>query len=292
MVFGLVVPDTFLTTTNAKLVLSNTAVTGIVALGLVLPLAAGVYDLSIGGTLGIAGILCAYLQAESGWSVGTSVVAAILAGTLIGVVNALLVVRFHIDSFIATLGMGSVLGGGVLWISEGQQIVGLGPSFQRLGRAELFGVPYPVYYLLLLTLVLWYLLEHMPAGRYIHATGGNKESARLAGVRTDRYVAATLVACATIAAVAGVVATARIGVGSIDIGPKYVLPAFAAAFFGATQFKGGRFNVWGAWAAVIVLGAGVAGLELVQAGFWATDVFNGAVLVVAVGLSVRQRRRA
>lgn len=292
VIFGILVPQAFLTPTNLKLVLSATAVTGLVALGLVLALAGGVYDMSIGGSLGFAGIVCTFLQAYAGWSIPLSIVAGVAAGVLVGVVNAFLVVRLRIDSFIATLGTGSILGGLVLLVSGGQQITGLDPAFQSFGRTEFLGLPLPVFYLLLLALLLWYVMSHRPAGRYLYATGGGRESARLAGVRTDRYVAGALIACATIAAFAGVVAVSRIGVGAIDIGPKYVLPAFAAAFFGSTQFARGRFNVWGTWLAVVVLGAGVSGLELVQAGSWATDVFNGVVLILAVALAVGERRRS
>src|SRR4029077_15185349 len=113
-----------------------------------------------------------------------------------------------------------------------------------------------------------------------YATGGNIEAARLAGVRVAAVVICSLIACATIAAFAGLLVSANLGVGDPTIGPAYLLPAFSAAFLGSTQFRGGRFNVWGTVIAVYVLAAGVKGLQLAGAPVWIPNLFDGAALVI------------
>jgi ribose transport system permease protein len=285
VVFSIWVPETFLTDTTLKTLLSQQAVTAIIALGLVVPLAAGVYDLSIGYAAGAAAVSLAWLMVEQDQGTIPSVAFAIGVGVLIGLLNGVLVAKVRINSFIATLAMGSILSAFITYLTNNQQIIGLRSDFIDLANTQIFGVTLPVVYMLVLAVVLWYILEHTPIGRYVYATGGNAEAARLAGVRTTRYIFAALVASGTIASLAGIIVTARIGAGAPSVGPPYLLPAFAAAFLGSTQFKQGRPNVWGTVVAVYVLATGVKGLQLAGAPFWLPDLFNGVALLLAVGLA-------
>jgi ribose transport system permease protein len=285
VVFSLWVPDTFLQWDTWKALLDSQAVTAILAVGLVLSLSAGAFDLAIGAELGFGAIFVAWLLVDKGFGLVPAIVLTLLAGALIGVFNGLLVVRVRIDSFIATLGVSSILLALISWVSSSQQIVGLGSSFEKLGNTEIFGLTLPVYLMVGIGLVVWYVLERTPIGRRVYATGGNLEAARLAGVRVAAVVICSLVACATIAAFAGMLVSANLGTGDPTIGPAYLLPAFSAAFLGSTQFRGGRFNVWGTIVAVYVLATGVKGLQLAGAPIWIPDLFNGVALLLAVGLA-------
>jgi ribose transport system permease protein len=138
---------------------------------------------------------------------------------------------------------------------------------------------------------MWYVMEYRQIGRYLYATGSNADAARLAGVRTNRLVAISLLVSATVATLAGVLFVMRIGATSVDAGDPYLLPAFAAAFLGATQFKEGNVNVIGTVVAVYVLATGVQGLELAGAPFWVDGLFNGVALIIAVSLAVRSGRQ-
>ncbi len=289
IVFSIWVPETFLTSTTLKSVLAQESVTAIVAIGLVLPLAAGLYDLSIGYMLGTAQITVAWMMGIQGQSPWLSIAFALAVGLGVGVLNGFLVVKVKINSFIATLAVGSGLAAVISLLSGDTQIIGLDQSFQRLGTNQFLGLSWPSYYLLALAIVLWYVTEQTPIGRYLFATGGNPEAARLAGVRTNRVMWGALIGCATIAAFAGIVATARVGAGAPGAGPPYLIPAFAAVFVGATQFKG-RPNVWGTVLAVYVLATGVKGLQLAGAPVWLPDLFNCIALLLAVGLSASQGR--
>lgn len=285
IVFSIWVPDTFLQWNTWKALFDAQAVTAILAVGLVIALSAGTFDLAIGTELGLGAIFVSWLLVDKGVPLVPAFILTIIAGGVIGLANGLLVTKVRIDSFIATLGMSSVLLALIAWISNSQQILGVGASFEKLGTTEIFGLTLPVYLMLVVGLVVWYVLERTPLGRRVYATGGNVEAARLAGVRVAAVAIGSLVACGAIAAFAGMLETANLGTGDPTIGPAYLLPAFSAAFLGSTQFRGGRFNVWGTIVAVYVLATGVKGLQLAGAPIWIPDLFNGAALLVAVGLA-------
>jgi ribose transport system permease protein len=286
--FALWVPDTFLRWDTFRTLVDAQSITAIVAVGLVVPLAAGLFNLAVGTEVGMGAILAAWLLSKQGVPILPAIVLTLLGGALIGTLSGLLIVRARIDSFIATLGVSSILLALISWISGSQQILDLGTSFQNLGSGQLLGITYPVYMMLALGLVVAYVLERTPAGRRVHATGGNLEAARLAGVRTSRVIILSTMACGAIAALAGLLVSSRLGTGDPTIGPGYLLPAFAAAFLGSTQFRGGRYNVAGTILAVFVLGVGVKGLQLAGAPVWIPDLFNGAALLIAVGMAKYQ----
>jgi ribose transport system permease protein len=289
VLFALWVPDTFLTAGVWRSLLANSALTALVAIAVTIPLAAGTFNLAVGTEVGMAAIVSAWLLESFHLGVVLTLVLTLLAGGAIGGVSGALIVRARIDSFIATLGMSSVLLALVAWISGGQQILNLPGSFQSLATNELLGLAYPVWIMLAVGLVVWYVLQRTPTGRRVYATGGNVSAARLAGVRTSRVIVLSLVSCGAIAALTGLLTSAQLAVGDPTVGPGFLLPAYAAAFLGSTQFHGGRYNVWGAVIAVLVLAVGVKGLQLAGAPVWIPDLFNGVALLLAVGLSKYQR---
>jgi ribose transport system permease protein len=293
LVFGVWLPDTFLTADTARGIASDQAITGILALAALMPLMAGGFDLSVAQNLGVSAVVCSALMAKAGVAVVPAVLITVGMGAAIGMINGFFVARVGVNSFIATLGMTSALVA-VSQMVSGQQFVGPVPeSFQPIATDEIAGLPLLAVYLVVACLVLWWVLEHTPLGRRLAATGANEEAARLAGVRTRRLVFGSFVASGALSGLAGVLLAAKIG--SVDplVGPSYLLPAFAACFLGMTQLKPGRFNVWGTFVALYLLATGVKGLQLAGGQLWITDLFNGVALVGAVSLAVAgQRRRA
>jgi ribose transport system permease protein len=259
---------------------------------LVIPVAAGAFDLAIGTEVGLGGILVAWFLSSRGLPIVPSIVLTILAGALIGLGSGLLITKARITTFIATLGVSSVLAAMITWVSGGQQILNLGRGFQSIATGTIGWFTYPVYIMLVVALVAWYVLERTPVGRYVYATGGNPDAAKLAGVNTSRVIIGALVACGAISAAAGVMLSSSLGTGDPTTGPAYLLPAFSAVFLGSTQFRGGRFNVWGTVVAVFVLATGVKGLQLAGAPVWIPELFNGAALLLAVGLANFERSGA
>lgn len=294
VIFAIWIPDTFLTTVTVKNILETQALTAILALGLLFPLAAGVFDLSVAQNIGFSAMVAGYFMVNQHQSVALSVLITAAFGLVIGCVNGLLVAFVGVDSFIATLAMQSLLLAGAQLIGNGQYIGPFPSSIRAFASRSVFGVPIVAVYLLLLAIIAWYALEHTPMGRRFYATGANADAARLAGIRTRRYVFWSFVICATLAALAGVLLAGTLNSVSETTGPQYLLPAFAGAFLGATQLKPGRFNVWGTLLAIYLLGTGVTGLQLAGGQVWLTNLFNGAALIIAVSAAViasRIRRR-
>jgi ribose transport system permease protein len=286
--FGIWVPDEFLTTSTLHSVAAQQAVTGMVGLAILIPLAAGLYDLSVGATANVCGILTVVLMNDHHYSVATAIIAALVVGAVIGCINAFIVVTLRVNSFIATLGMSSILAATQVIVSKNSQpIPPLSTSWNNLTQTTVFGFQIVVLYLLILAVVLWWLTAHTPVGRYLYAIGGNTEAARLSGVRVERHTAMALVLSATIAAFAGVMFSSLNG-PSLNFGGTLLLPAFAAAFLGSTQLTPGRFNVWGTLLAIYVLATGVQGLQLVSGASWLSDMFNGVALIIAVALSIQR----
>jgi ribose transport system permease protein len=307
-VFSGLKPQTFPTADNFTAIAGTYALTLMLALSVVLPLAVGEFDLSVAATFGLCHVLTAGLVLESGQSIFVAAGVALAAGAAIGLVNGLLVVRFKVSSFVATLGTMTILGGVTQGYAPGGQIlaephaVGGGHTavyafpawFLNLGEGELLGIAGPFWVALALVVVLWFVLDRTTTGRRLTATGGNREAAHLSGVNTDRTVLLTFVACGLLAAVAGVVATAQLGRGLTTIADSYLLPAYAGAFLGATTVRPGRFNAWGTLVGVYLVAICVAGLQQLGVQDWVQSVFNGGALIVAVvasGFLARLLRR-
>jgi ribose transport system permease protein len=151
-----------------------------------------------------------------------------------------------------------------------------------------FGQERYVYMFFALAIVIWFVFEHTPVGRYMFATGGNPEAARLAGIKTDRLIWRSLIVSALIASFVGVVQSWKVGIATATFGPGLLFPAIAAVFFGASQLKG-RANVWGTVIALYCLAWGIKGLQLLFEGstIWVEPLFQGVALLAAVSLAAR-----
>jgi ribose transport system permease protein len=202
----------------------------------------------------------------------------------------LFVVVIGLESFVVTLGTGTLLTGLGLAINN-LSISGISQSLVNASRDQLLGLQLGFYYGLILVVVCWYVFSYTPLGRYLYFVGVGREVARLAGVRVNLIRAGAFVVSSTFAAFGGVVLAGLLGASDPNTGASYALPAFAAAFLGATAIVPGRFNPWGAFAAVYFLVTGITGLELVGLSGWVEQVFYGAALVVAVTFSRLSGRR-
>ena len=296
VVFGLLTPDAYLTTVTVQLIFSEGAVTCILALAFLIPLIAGAYDLAIGALMSFSVAIGVYLQVHTSLPPATGALLSVLACGAVGAVSGFVIVRLKVNSFIATLGVSQVLLAAVLLISENRQIVATFPSsWSDLGIGRVAGIPLVDVYLLALAAGLWFVLEHTRIGRYLFATGGNAEAARLSGVPTDRLLWGSLVASGAVAGLAGVVYNMRVGQFDSSVGPGYLFPAIAAVFLGASQLSQ-RPNVWGTLIAYFALAFGIQGLALTSttAAVWSEPLFQGVALIVAVALTTIpaiQRRR-
>lgn len=291
--FSLLLPRTFPTEFNIRSILGTQSVIALLALAVMVPLAAGQYDLSVGFVLGITEMLTIGLQVDQHLPWPLAVVLALTAGGLIGLINGLLVTVARIDSFIATLASGTFAFGITNWYSNGQQLAGMLPaSFTGIANVSFAGyVPLPAVIVALIAAGLYLVLEYLPVGRRLYALGANPRMAELVGIPARRYTIASFAASGVLAGIAGMILGAQLQAGQPDIGSSYLLPAFVGALLGATSFTPGRVNVPGTLVSVLLLAVGIAGLQQLGAQFFVQYLFNGATLALAVGLAGFAARR-
>jgi ribose transport system permease protein len=283
-------PQLFPTLATLHSVAAEQAISAMLAIAVLIPLAGGAYDLSVGAVANLSTVVVASLQSNHGWPMWPAIVVAILTACAVGVLNALVVVRLRVNSFIATLGMATIVGAVQTIVSGDVQILPpTSAAWNNLTQRQVFGFQIVFLYLIVIAVVAWWALDHTPGGRYIHAIGGNFEAARLSGINVGRWTATSLIVSGTLSGVAGVMYASLSG-PSLTYGQSLLLPAFAAVFLGSTQIKPGRFNVWGTMLAIYVLATGVKGLQLVTGVQWLSDMFNGVALILAVAFAVSRQR--
>jgi ribose transport system permease protein len=284
--FGALRPDTFLTWSNFSSIFGSEAVLVIVTLGLIIPLTAGDFDLSIAQTLTFVSMLTAILSARLGVPIGYIVLIALAAGAVVGLINGAITLYFRVHSLIVTLGVGTFLHGVTLWMSDSQTISGVARVLmQYVIIQRLFGIPVSFYYAIALAALVWYVLSYTAFGQQLLFTGRGREVGRLTGVAVGRVRMTAFVASGMMGAVAGVLYTGTTGSANPTSGTTLLLPAFAAAFLGATCIKPGRFNAWGSVIAVYFLVTGINGLSVLGFRTFVHDLFYGGALVVAVMVS-------
>jgi ribose transport system permease protein len=292
VVFSLVLPSTFPTAFTFRTLMENQSVVALVSLAVMVPLITGQFDLSVGYMITLTNVLVIGLQVNSHLPWGAALLVVLVVGAFVGLVNGFLVTVVGINAFIATLGTGTVLYGLAEWYTGGSQIAG-NLSHGFVGLAHTVGpIPAPAIYVVVVAAILWLFTEHMPRGRLFYVTGANLRAAELVGIRTRRVIWIAFIASAVLSCIAGLVLSSELAVGNSEVGPEYLLQAYAAAFLGATSIRPGRFNVWGTIVAVLILAVAVEGLQQLGASFYVESLFDGGILVIAVALSVFAARRA
>jgi ribose transport system permease protein len=296
IVFGIWTPRLFLSVSTVHSIASAQAVTGMLGIAVLIPLVGGTFDLSVGATVNFSAVLAASLQVDQHLGMWPAILAAIASAIVIGAVNGFMVVVLKINSFIATLGMATVITAvQQIVTNEAQPPPPTSPTWTALSQRDVGGFQIIVLYMLVIVILAWWLLDHTAVGRYLYAIGGNSEASRLSGVRVGKWRWISLILSGGISGIAGVLYSSQNG-PSLTFGSALLLPAFAAAFLGSTQLFPGRFNVWGLFIAVFVLATGVQGLQFVTGVQWLSDMFNGIALLAAVGFAasrqgLRPRRR-
>jgi ribose transport system permease protein len=291
-VFGAIRPTTFLSPQNFSSLLGSQATLVVLTLGLLLPLTTGDYDLSIAGMLGLSAMLIAVLNVRYHWPVQYAIVVALGVGALVGVVNSFVAIGFNIDTLIVTLGMGTLLNGVTLWVSNSATISGVSEALvNAVVGGTLLGIPLEFYYGLAVCIGVWYLFQYTSVGRRMLFVGRGRQVARLSGINVDRIRFGTLIASGVLAALAGILYVGTSSAANPGAGDPLLLPAFAAAFLGATSVVPGRFNPWGTIIAVYFLTTGITGLSLLGISSFVQNLFYGGALILAVLLAQLVRRR-
>ncbi|MEW2915994.1 ABC transporter permease [Ruegeria sp. ANG10] len=292
ILFSILLPNTFPTLLNLRAIISDKAIIALLSLGAMIPMAAGRIDLTVGYGIVLWHILAISLQTIYGipWPIAVAIVLSL--GLLTGFLNGLLVEVAKIDSFIATLGTGTVLYALALWHTGGRQMVGALPdSFYAINGTFVFGLPITGFYVLAITVAMWLILEYTPIGRYLYAIGANQRAAQLNGIPTRKFVIGAFMSSGLITAFAGVLLASKLRIGQASVGLEFLLPALVGAFLGSTTIKPGRVNVWGTVVGVAILAVGISGIQQFGGSFWVEPMFNGVTLLIAIGIAGYAQRR-
>ncbi|MFJ2261589.1 ABC transporter permease [Streptomyces sp. NPDC087844] len=293
VVFTVLRPDTFATGANFRSIAISQSVLAVAALALMLPLVGGRFDVSVGANLGLCSIVCAALMSRAGLPLPVAVLGTLLVGGLIGALNGAVVAYLGVNSIIATLGVGTVIGGAVTAYTQGVPISsGLSPALATISTRLVAQLPVLFVIMLVLAVVTWFLLTQTPFGRHLTAVGSNAAASRLTGLRVNRLVLLSFVGSGVLAGIAGVLQVGAQGNGDPTIGGlPFILPALAAVFLGATTWHPGTYNVPGTILGLFFLGTAISGLSLLGVQPWVTDVFNGGAVVLAIVFSAQLKRR-
>jgi ribose transport system permease protein len=292
ILFSILLPNTFPTMLNLRAIISDKAIIALLSLGAMIPMAAGRIDLTVGYGIVLWHILAISLQTIYGLPWPFAVLIVLSLGLFTGFLNGLLVEVAQIDSFIATLGTGTVLYALALWHTGGRQMVGVLPDgFLALNGTFVFGLPITGFYLLVITVVMWIVLEYTPIGRYLYAIGANQKAAQLNGIPTHKFVVGAFMSSGFLTALAGVILASKLRIGQASVGLEFLLPALVGAFLGSTTIKPGRVNVWGTIIGVAILAIGISGIQQFGGSFWVEPMFNGLTLLIAIGIAGYAQRR-
>ncbi len=292
VLFSILLPNTFPTILNLRSILSDKAIIALLSLAAMIPMVAGRIDLTVGYGIVLWHILAISLQTQFGlpWPVAVAIVLAL--GIITGALNGLLVEVARIDSFIATLGTGTILYALALWHTGGRQMVGTLPdAFLAINGTFVLGLPITAFYVLAITLILWVVLDYTPIGRYLYAIGANQRAAELNGIPTRKFVIGAFVSSGALTALAGVLLASKLRIGQASVGLEFLLPALVGAFLGSTTIKPGRVNVWGTIVGVMILAVGISGIQQFGGSFWVEPMFNGTTLLIAIGIAGYAQRK-
>jgi erythritol transport system permease protein len=295
--FTLSMPS-FLHAANLSILSKHVAISAILAIGMTFVILTGGIDLSVGSTAGLCGMVAGYvLTRGSGHSTVLAVLVAFAVCFIVGIVNGWLVSKVSVAPFIATLGTLYIARGAALLLSNGKTFPNLGgnqatgfTSFPALGQSSLFGLPTPVWIMLVLFALAAFVARKTPFGRHVYAVGGNERAARLAGINVPRVKLLTYIFSAFCAAIVGMIIASQLEAAHPATGETFELNAIAAVVLGGTSLMGGRGSVTGSLIGAFVIGVLADGLVMLGVSEFWQIVIKGVVIVLAVAVDQLQTR--
>ena len=292
--------DAFFTVKNLENILQQVSINLCLSIGLTLVILTGGIDLSVGSMLAISGMVMASFIKNGVGLPGTNmlvqftffgaVIAGLLTGLSAGLFNGFMITRFRVPPFVATLGMLSICRGLTKLWTRGEPITDLGPGFEFVGSAAVFGIGVVVWIPILLIVVFTVLTLKCRFGRHLYAVGGNEQAAALSGLRVDRIKLWAYGLCGLLAAVAGLILTARLNSATVVAGETYELEAIAAVVIGGTSLSGGRGSILGTVLGALIIGTLANGLVLMGVQQELQLVVKGGVILLAVAFDKMHSR--
>lgn len=297
----------FFTVNNAMTIALQVTSIALLGIGATCVIITGGIDLSVGSVLALSGVVAALAVKELGMPVPVGMLLGIFTGSLCGLINGLLVTRFKLPPFIATLGMMLIARGVALQITGARAVSGLGESFGELGNGALFkivtigddgfpnvafpGIPYPVILMIVIAVAVSFMLNRSVLGRHIYAVGSNAEAARLSGVNVARVTNFTYILSGTLAGLTGCVLMSRLVTAQPNEGVMYELDAIASAVIGGTSLIGGVGTISGTFIGAFVIGILRNGLNMNGVSAFTQQIIIGLVILGTVWIDQLRNRR-
>jgi len=278
----------FLKVDNILNLLTQVSINGYLAIGMTCVILIGGIDLSVGSIVGLTGIVSAIMAKSGNYLFIVIVLAALLTGAVCGLINGIIISRFKVAPFIATLAMMSIARGITFIVSDGRPITGLSSSFKFLGSGKILQIPVPVTILFLVFILFQIILYHTKVGRHMYAVGGNEIAANISGINVKKVKVLTYLICGLFSGLAGIMLTARVTSGLPQAGQSYELDAIAAVIVGGTSMSGGKGKLWGTLIGVLLVGVLNNGLDLVNVSSYYQLVLKGLIIMCAVALDSKK----
>jgi len=288
IVFAIAIPSKFIEGYTLRAVVNSYSITGLAAMAVLMPMASGTFDASIGGNISLSGVICASLLIHTSLSIPVIILVTLASGLALGLLNSFIVVVLGISSLIGTLATWLIADALSVAISDNTTLYSArteGAFSHYLSNANIDGFAIPIVFLVGIALIMGLGLSRTVGGRYVYAVGFNLRASKISGIRVKSIQTASLLSSGLVGSFAGIILAAHVSSATPGIGDSYLLPAFAAVFVGATQFTKKRFSASGTLLAVFMLGTGEYGLLAAGAPQWTPNVFQGLALVAAIGMT-------
>jgi len=288
-ILALISPN-FLTITNIRNVMKQSSINALLAAGMTIVIISGGIDLSVGSVLAFSAASVA-VSIRAGIPEVPSIIIGLLAGTVLGVFNGVVIAKGRIPAFIATLGMMTIARGLALIITQAESFPVTSPFFMTIGAERFLGIPYAMIIVIVFYALLHYILNNSKFGRYVYCIGGNEEAARLSGINVDKYKILFYAISGFFAAVAGLVMIGRLASAPPTVANKAELDAIAAVIIGGTSFSGGMGSVVGTIIGAFIMGFLRNGFNLLDVSTFWQMVFIGLVIIVSVWIDNLRHKR-
>lgn len=282
--------DSFFDSKNILTVLRQICINALLAFGMTFVLIIGGIDLTVGSVVGASGVACVMLM-EAGVGMVPAIFLALLLGAIIGLLNGTIIATTGMPAFIVTLSMQGVIRGLAYIITDGRSVASSNKVFTSMGNGYLFGIPNPIYIMIIVMLIVSIILYKTKFGRRMYAVGGNPVAARFSGIKIKSLTIKVYVISSVLAALAGIILASRMFSGQPTAGQGYESDAIAAAVLGGTSFTGGIGTIGGTLIGALVIGVLSNGLNLLHISSYIQMIIKGIVIILAVGFDIIKNRK-
>lgn len=290
VIFAFLRPDAFLSVTNIRNIFEQSSSLAIAAFGVTLVMACGDFDLSVGAIASIVGVIMAMLM-KGGIPIPIALLISLSAALICGIINALIATYGGVSAFVTTLATMTTFAGFALFLTQGATIFSLPIQFKWLGQSSMLGIPVSIYFMFLVLIITYIILEQIPYGRQIYAIGNNKNAAFFSGINIQKVRFIAFIISALTSGMAGIILTSRLFSAHPQAGNPLMLNSAAAVFLGMTVVRSGEPHVLGTLLGVLIMTVMGNGLNILAINTYVQQMLTGGIIVLAVLLPAMAKKR-